>query len=114
MPRPEDNEKFPSRKSFEDVEDDEEDENTRLKRSPSPSGSQQDYDDTEDEDYASGSNGEDSRAILLQEMGGRAEGPTLKRTVDFDPLDDSPAAMVHRVRPRDFNSQTSFDPCSLP
>jgi hypothetical protein len=57
----------------------------------------QNYDESDD-DYIGGDDAEDSRAILLQEVGGPSNGNTLKSVEEFDPADDTAAAMVHRVR----------------
>lgn len=51
-----------------------------------------------DNDYLAGEETEDDRAILLQEMNGSNGAHISTKSPEYDPSDDSAAAMVHRVR----------------
>lgn len=98
MSKSEDGASLRGRKSFEDDAGD--DYGSDHVKSPAfASSSRQDYDEGDDDDYIGADDDEDSRAILLQELGGPAGSPNFKKAGDFDASDDSPAAMVHRVSP---------------
>ncbi|KAF8318464.1 OPT superfamily oligopeptide transporter [Clavulina sp. PMI_390] len=57
------------------------------------------YSNDLERDYPLADDGEDDRAILLQEMNGGPEPRVFTTKVEYDPSDDSAAAMVHRAVP---------------
>jgi hypothetical protein len=53
----------------------------------------------DDDEYLPGEDTEDARAILLQDLDATNGSSPVLKSKEYDPSDDSAAAMVHRVRP---------------
>lgn len=53
----------------------------------------------DEDDYLPGEDTEDARAILLQDLDATNGTSPVLKSKEYDPSDDSAAAMVHRVRP---------------
>lgn len=100
-------EQFPSRPRqrtqsgmgvHEDDDDYSDDVHTPLHADSTNGQQHYDKDEESDSEYVAGDDTEDSRAILLQEINGEDRERTTLKSVKYDPSDDSPEAMVHRVR----------------